>query len=242
MARACGNWQAAREFSDRGFVGSPREEPRLLVDRVLQEYELGEFGQGAAYLERLLKVTRLSPPGATVERVFLAGTILAAARTTGVANFFEAAQEAVQTILSYPSATPLIAEGARISLALMAVHRGDAVAAEEECTGLLEFSGVSVVFGISTKHLLGLVAQTMGILDQASEHFEEALAFRSKAGYRPELAWTCCDYADTLLQRDDECDRAKVMSLLDESLRISSELGMRPLMERVLSRREILKV
>ena len=36
-------------------------------------------------------------------------------------------------------------------------------------------------------------------------------------------------------------DREKAMSLLDESLAISSELGMRPLMERVLSRREILK-
>ena len=35
-------------------------------------------------------------------------------------------------------------------------------------------------------------------------------------------------------------DRAKATSLLDESLTISSELGMRPLMERVLSRREIL--
>jgi|TARA_Y100000031_G_C7964696_1_gene267563 hypothetical protein len=32
----------------------------------------------------------------------------------------------------------------------------------------------------------------------------------------------------------------KAMSLLDESLSISRELGMRPLMERVLSRREIL--
>jgi len=31
------------------------------------------------------------------------------------------------------------------------------------------------------------------------------------------------------------------MSLLDESLSISSELGMRPLMERGLSRRDILK-
>ena len=34
---------------------------------------------------------------------------------------------------------------------------------------------------------------------------------------------------------------AQATSLLDESLAISSELGMRPLMERVLSRREILK-
>ena len=38
-----------------------------------------------------------------------------------------------------------------------------------------------------------------------------------------------CDYADTLRDRDAEGDR------------ISSELGMPPLMERVLSRREILK-
>jgi len=51
---------------------------------------------------------------------------------------------------------------------------------------------------------------------------------------------TCCDYADTLLQRNGSGDREKARSLLDESLAISSELGMRPLMERVLSRREIL--
>ena len=36
-------------------------------------------------------------------------------------------------------------------------------------------------------------------------------------------------------------DREKAMSMLDESLAISSELGMRPLMERVLSSRDILK-
>lgn len=71
-------------------------------------------------------------------------------------------------------------------------------------------------------------------------HFEDALAFCRKAGYRPDLAWSCCDYADALLQRNGEGDRTKAMALLDESLAISSELGMRPLMERVLSRREIL--
>ena len=62
-----------------------------------------------------------------------------------------------------------------------------------------------------------------------------------KAGYRPQLAWTCCEHADLLLERDDEGDHAKAIALLDESLAISSELGMRPLMERVLSRRDILK-
>ena len=28
------------------------------------------------------------------------------------------------------------------------------------------------------------------------------------AGYRPELAWTCCDYADALLQRNGDGARA----------------------------------
>ena len=36
-------------------------------------------------------------------------------------------------------------------------------------------------------------------------------------------------------------DQAKVVSLLEESLAIPSELGMKPLMQRVLSQREILK-
>ena len=90
----------------------------------------------------------------------------------------------------------------------------------------------------SVDRLLGLLSQTMGNVDQAAAHFEDALAFCRKAGYRPELAWTCCDCAEMLLERDADGDRAKAISLLDESLAISSELGMRPLMERVTERLE----
>jgi ATP/maltotriose-dependent transcriptional regulator MalT len=98
-------------------------------------------------------------------------------------------------------------------------------------------------------HVLALLALTVGNVDDAQPHFEDALAFCRKAGYRPELAWTCCDYADLLLERAQSAhpepvepragsqqDRAKAKSLLDESLAISSELGMRPLVERVKER------
>ncbi len=98
-----------------------------------------------------------------------------------------------------------------------------------------------IFWAISAGRLLGLLSLTMGKEDQANGHFEDASTFCRKAGYRPELAWTCCDYADTLLQRNEPGDREKAVSLLDESLAISSGLGMRPLMERVLSRREILR-
>ncbi len=134
----------------------------------------------------------------------------------------------------------------RIGLALMAVRRTDLTAAGTLYDGLEPLAGTMSPQsphgpGLSSDRLLGLLAHTIGNLDQAAKHFEDALAFCRKAGYRPELAWTCCDYADTLLQRNVPGDREKAMSLLDESLAISSELGMRPLMERVLSRRDILR-
>ncbi len=124
---------------------------------------------------------------------------------------------------------------------MRAVLQGDVAAATVQYNALgsipdLAFPGNFMV----GDRLRGLLAEIIGNLSQASEHFEDALAFCHKAGYRPELAWTCCDYADMLLERNSESDRAKAMSLLDESLAISSQLGMRPLMERVLSRREIL--
>ncbi len=90
---------------------------------------------------------------------------------------------------------------------------------------------------LSVDRVLGLLAQTMGQADVAGDHFEDALTI-CRNGFLPELAWTCCDYADALLRRNDPGDREKAMSLLDESLAISSELGMRPLMERVISRQD----
>ena len=96
----------------------------------------------------------------------------------------------------------------------------------------------------SVDRLLGLLSQTTGDLNQAMAHFEDALAFCGKAGYRPELAWSCCDYADAMLDPTVSSrqttweSRQNAISLLDESLAISSELGKRPLMERVTERLE----
>ena len=164
------------------------------------------------------------------------------ARITGIADRLEVAEAAAREVLtSRASAVPLFTNLASAALALIAVQRGDVAAAQEQYAALESQRGTMLSTGmILVDRVLGLLAQTMGNLEAAATHFDDALAFCRKAGYRPELAWTCCDYADALLQRNGEGDRAKGMSLLDESLAIASELGMRPLMERVLSRREIL--
>ena len=79
------------------------------------------------------------------------------------------------------------------------------------------------------------------LVNDTAKHFKGVLAFSRKAGYRPELAWFLCDNADMLLDRNNEDARNKAVSLLDEVVAIATEDGIRPLMERVLSRREILR-
>ena len=237
-----GDWQAARELIDRGLALAPSH-PIILAVGIRLEYEVGNFNQGERYLERFLEVVHLTRPGPTVAHAWVAAVIPMAARISGVADRFNIAEMAAEAVLSSAYATPVYTIAARIGLALIAVQRADPATAAEQFSALESqrgtmLTGLNLV--VCADHLLGLLSVTMGNLDQAEAHFEDALAFCRKAGYRPELAWTCCDYADMLRERNGDGDRAKAMSLLDESLAISSELGMRPLMERVLSRREIL--
>ena len=148
----------------------------------------------------------------------------------------------MEVLTSRASAVPLFTNLANAALALIAVQRGDVAAAQEQYAALESQRGTMMVTGmILVDRVLGLLAQTMGKPDDAAAHFDDALAFCRKAGYQPELAWSCHDYADLLLERDGPDDQEKATELLDESLAISTELGMRPLEERVQSRREGLR-
>ncbi len=178
--------------------------------------------------------------GIPVEYTAAAFLLPEIARITGETDLFEVAEAAAGTVLSSPSAGLTFIMWARAGLAMVAVQQGDTLAAEEQ-RAALEYRPAAMVMFTVCDRLLGLLSVTLGELDQAAANFEEALAFCRKAGYGPELAWTCCDYSDMLLKRDGEGDRAKAVRLLEESLTISSELGMRPSTERVLSRREILR-
>jgi DNA-binding CsgD family transcriptional regulator len=156
---------------------------------------------------------------------------------------------AAQTVLSSPFAAPLFALFSKAGQALLAVLRCDMAVAAEQYEALKPWRGL-MLWATCSDRLLGLLAHTMGDLDQATKHFEDALAFCRQAGYRPELAWSLCDYADVLTQRATtdvaarhpsplcDGDRAKAIALLGESLAIATELGMRPLTERVVALQE----
>jgi len=125
--------------------------------------------------------------------------------------------------------------------AVLAVLRGDVQRADALYERLAPAHGVIVGNLWSGDRVLGIVAHATRRYDQAAQHFEDAIVFCRKAGYRPGLAWSLCDYADLLAQRDAPGDSQTEAKLLEESLRISKKLGIKPLMERVLARRKILK-
>ncbi|MFQ6026171.1 MAG: AAA family ATPase [Dehalococcoidia bacterium] len=232
-----GNWEAARDFISRGLIEAPQEifYPGAMA---MVEHQLGNFQQGETYLQQMIENAQLPNQLGALYRQ--AQIIPIVARITGESSRLEVAQTAAEDLLSIPSTPPLYTIIARNCLGLIAVLREEAEAAQEQYQALGS-ARAGEHFGIvSTDRLLGLLAHTMGNLSQAITHFEDALVFCRKAGYRPELAWAWCDYADTLLQRASAgsaqahpVDREKAISLLDEALAISTELGMHPLVERV---------
>ena len=115
---------------------------------------------------------------------------------------------------------------------MQAVNSGDVVPAAEQYAAVGSWhSTFMATLSISVDRLLGLTARTIGKPDQAMNHFEAGLVFCRASGFKPKVASTCYDYAETLIERNGAGDNAKARLLLEESLSIFTELGMRPLME-----------
>ena len=232
-----GDWEEGRRYCDRGLEVSPLN-PQLLLPRLLLEHETGEFALGAIYLGRLIESMGRAGP----DQFFASGrtsmAIAAISRITGSTDRLETAGSSAEAVLSEPSVTPIFAINATTALALLAVETGNSSTAEDCYANLLTYQGTMIWTVASVDRLLSLLSHTMNNLDQATGHFEDSLALCRKAVYRPEKAWTCWDYADTLLQRDGAEDRARAIAIPEESLDISTELGMLPLMERIAPLRE----
>ncbi len=234
ICRLTGDFRSARSFSNRGLALMPRD-PRLLGTRTLLEYEMGDYDQGDAYYRRMLDTMRQTTSGASFEYAFVASVTGFAAHYTGLVDRFDfpIAKTAGKSVLSSPSTTPLVAIRAQTGLALLAVRERDVTAALEGYAFHGARRGTMTPGGMgSVDHLLGLLAVTLGRLDVAMDHFDDALVFCRRAGYRPEYAHAAYDFAVALRKRNGLGDHQKAAALQDEAFAISRELGMRALRER----------
>lgn len=117
------------------------------------------------------------------------------------------------------------------SIALLAARNTKAAANMLE--KLSAFSGWwDIHGGISADHVLGMLAALCAQPDVAAGHFEKAIEMCRKAGFKPALALTCCDYAEMLAAGHHDPDLVKRTDLIDEGARIANELSMHPLIQR----------
>jgi len=115
----------------------------------------------------------------------------------------------------------------------------DGARAETLYRKLVPFAGMNAVVGNAAacygavSRYLGALATTLERWDDASRHFEDALAMNARMDARTWLAHTHHQYAAMLLARNDSGDREKAIELLDAALATTRELGMRALEERI---------
>ena len=236
LARYSGHWKEAYEFGDLGLKVSPYDS-RLLGDQAIIAFELGDFAKGDAYLDRLLQTVHGAKqwPWYFIQS-YIAANFPIRAWISGDNSRLNLAESTARELLSSPSAIPLMAFGAWTGLALIAVKRDD-VESSRECYEALD-SMRHTHWWIQGDRILGLLAQTMSNFDDSEIHFEEALTFCRNGGYRPQLAWSLHDYANWLLERNNVGDREKALEMLGESLALSTELGMKPVIARVTDLKE----
>jgi len=234
--RVAGEWESARTFAQRALdIGS--RQSNILSGLALNEHEVGNSRLGNSHLDLLTKIASDGTAGSRFmdlsasARVALTGPL--AANITGDSDRLESSVNAATFIIEHPNATALSVNQAHAGLAMVAVISGDADKAAEKYELMKTWHHSFMFFCVSSDRLLGLLARTIGQLDQSAKHFDDALSFCRKGGYKPELAWASCEYADLLIERNGPGDRAKATGLFEECLAISNELGMRPLIERV---------
>jgi DNA-binding SARP family transcriptional activator/tetratricopeptide (TPR) repeat protein len=227
-----GDWDPTRELSNRALLLQPRE-PRNLATRAILELQTGNEVEGEDYLRRLLDPERRTNWG-LVEQLIVAAFVPMARRITGGEHGLDTAIAAARAVLDTPTMPPLLHLYPNLGLAFVAINRGDRDLARDAYAALVGQQGTAVIMAsVSTDRVLGLLAGMTGDLALAITHFNAALTFCARAGYRPELAWSAADYAEILLREGTAEDSALANDLRKRARILAEDAAMEPLCDRL---------
>ncbi len=162
-------------------------------------------------------------------------------RRLGDEDAVRQAKDVAFSILNNQQHAGYAVETANFTLAVVAGVMGDSVEASERYADLRDQSGLLPLWtlGSCPDRVLALLSLTMDNVDQAIVHFEDALVVCEKAGYGPELAWSCSEYAEMLLQRGGRVERDRIINLINRGLKSATRFGMRPLIQRLSVARKV---
>ena len=231
-----GDWNEAREANQRSVELMPLD-PRLLMQRVILESQCGNRLEAEDYLERMETVVLGYEAGPTTANSCLAFTSPLVRSILGEIKCPEVGEAAIAAVLSSPAATRFFSTWVRIGASLLAVLNDDTESAGELYAALKPLAGFSAV-NFNLDRALGLLAGCLGDLDSAVGHFQNADGFYRRAGFQPDLAWTCLEHSAALTRRGAPGDRDTAVTILGEARSIATGLGMTPLVDKAAELQE----
>jgi predicted ATPase/class 3 adenylate cyclase len=234
IAAQQGEWSAAREALQWG-VDAGSLDARVLSLLACMAYELGEIDVADGYKQRLMDLVSLVPPGPSVEYACLAQTAARAFAATMRGSDADLVRPAARAVLASPVVgTPLLKSQACLGLAIVAHLTKDQTTARE-LLAAIEVLGSMVGWSLlQSDHARGLLLETLGRVDEAVEATETSLAWLPTA-CRPNRAEAAYDGARIRLKRDATGDRARARGLIDEAIALAQQLGMKPLLEKLMA-------
>ena len=213
IAYAEGEWRIAKRhfrYCDDNLTGH-RNEWELHAAWAMLENEVGHRAEAR---RRLKAVTGDGEEGDS-ERLSMAAFISASiGRTTENGGMLDAAERLGRETLAIGGSSNHVEARGRIALAVVAVERGDKESAREQYDALLPYRGVMTNGHPSvTDRVLGLLAQTLGRIDDAAAHFEDALGF-CRDRFHGEQGHVSYEYAVLLFARRGPGDREQAIGLM----------------------------
>ena len=207
-----GEWRIAKRhfrYCDDNLTGHSSEW-ELHAAWAILENEVGHRAEA----RRRLKAVMGAGDDRDAERLSMSAFISASiGRTTENSRMLNAAERLGREVLSIGAASHVEAR-ARVALAVVAVERGDTLSAWEQYDALLPYRGVMTnPHPPITDRVLGLLAQTLGRIDDAAAHFEDALDF-CRDRFHGEQGHVSYEYAVLLFARRGPGDREQAIGLM----------------------------
>ena len=208
-----GEWRIAKRhfrYCDDNLTGHSSEWELHAAWAILEN----EAGHRAEARRRLKAVMGAGDDG-DAELLSMAAFISASiGRTTENGRMLDAAERLGRKTLAIGDMAGHVEARARIALAFVAVERGDRESAREQYDALLLYRGVMTNgHPPVTDRVLGLLAQTLGRIDDAAAHFEDALDFCWDR-FHGEQGHVSYEYAVLLFARRGPGDREQAIGLM----------------------------